>query len=95
FATPIYFNSVPAPLKVFIDRLEQLFVKKENIDEDTVYQKRGVLITTMGSDEEYVTNSIYSMFKQVFSCFSCEFMKYYFVSETDKFSDICLKEYRQ
>lgn len=87
-ATPVYFNSVPAPFKSVIDRSQQLYTRKILLH-DPVFseRKKGILLTTAGSSDPVVTRGMYALFQQFFQCAGADFIGHIAVTDTDKTPD--------
>jgi len=88
-SSPIYFSSLPGPVKIFIDRL-QIFWEAKRRDEIEYNEKLGVFFLTAGSDYKdiflptqiilkHVANTININIKNDFSMF---------VKKTDSFHEI-------
>lgn len=92
-ATPIYFNGTPAKFKAIIDRLQQLFAKKNLSNNDMLTNKRiGVLITTQGSSDSFAPKALHSVFSQVFKTLYVDFIEHIVVTQTDTRPSLCLDE---
>lgn len=87
-ATPVYFNSVPAPFKAVIDRMQQLFIRRI-LQREPVFseKKQGILLTTAGSDDPAATHAIHALFQQVFRCIGADFTGHIAVTGTDRIPD--------
>ncbi|MDP4153560.1 MAG: flavodoxin family protein [Bacillota bacterium] len=78
-AYPLYFDTVPAPLKVIIDRFQQLF----NTSRQTPKTKKGIALITAGSGKarDYSADV---MLRYVFDLLGAEFCGAYVLDHTDK-----------
>ena len=84
-STPVYFLGFPAPVKAFIDRTQQFFVrriltKRENL----IHNKEGILIATCGSDDISAVENLNAPAKMVFSVFGAKLKDTIFLTNTDK-----------
>lgn len=85
-ASPIYFNSFPTVLKAFIDRLNQFYVKRFVLKEESPFTtKPGYLVTTLGSNDsdDYVSNFVKKQAEMVFACLNISLVKHFNKSGTD------------
>lgn len=67
-ATPVYFASVPAPLKVVFDRAQQLFFKSMPSQKHKNFAKHGVVITSCGADNTKMADCVAEQCRWFFSC---------------------------
>ena len=66
FATPIYYFAASAQLKAVIDRFYGPFNGK-NTDPAKIYDKKAILITTMGQSTTEVAEPTIGMYNQILS----------------------------
>ncbi len=67
-ATPVYFASVPAPLKAIFDRAQQLFFKSNPSQKNKHFAKHGVVITSCGADNTKMADCVAEQCRWFFSC---------------------------
>lgn len=86
-STPVYFLGFPAPMKAFIDRTQQLFVRrilKKN--EKLIYNKAGILIASCGGEDISAIESLKAPAEMFFSVFGAKFKETVYLTDTDKTS---------
>ena len=83
-ASPIYFTSFPAPLKLIIDRFQaywsRKFISKDKLQTS---RKKGVLLMTSGLKEEDTFSHCEAMTKQIFLLLNTEFSSKVYAMDTD------------
>lgn len=84
-AFPIYFLSLPAPMKSFLDRFQKYFSARFSLDVRKPVEKEriGVLISSCGSKDETGFSVILKQWKMAFSVSGIKNIETIFVSETD------------
>ncbi|MBQ3379030.1 MAG: flavodoxin family protein [Clostridia bacterium] len=83
-ASPVYFNSAPAPLKCAIDRMQPFYIKKFVLGDRTKKKPRGVLILSGGEKErEGKREMLKEQFKYVFDVFGFEISEYIYAAGAD------------
>lgn len=83
-ATPVYYNSVPAPLKALIDRTMCLYNRYFVAGPKGPLTKKGVLLCSSGSDDFFTRMVIKSQIKQFFDVCRASFDGAFFMSGTDR-----------
>lgn len=84
-ASPMYFTSFPAPLKMVIDRFQAYWSRKFIIKEQTpLKRKRGVLLMSSGLKGEFAFSHCEAIIKQFFSLINAEFFSKVYAEATDK-----------
>lgn len=74
-ATPVYFSSVPGPMKMMIDRMQQNYIKRFVLKQPLRDSRsRGVILAVGGMHKEELGDALFLTFKQFFDCTysSCE-----------------------
>lgn len=85
-ASPVYFTSFPAPLKVVIDRFQPYWSRKFVIKEKALeYKKKAALLLTCGAKEENSFIHCEAVMKQFFSLINAEFISKIYVDGTDNY----------
>lgn len=84
-AFPIYFLSLPAPMKSILDRFQKYFSARFSLDIKKPVKKEriGVLISSCGSKDETGFSVILKQWKMAFSVSGIKNIETIFVSETD------------
>ncbi len=84
-STPVYFLGFPAPVKAFIDRTQQFFVRRILTKRESLsFNKEGVLIATCGSGDINAIESLKEPAKMFFSVFGAKLKETVFLTKTDK-----------
>ena len=90
-ATPIYFNSVPAPLKAIFDRMNCLFNKKFIHKEPRLFRrKRGITLVTSGDARNESVFSVKSQLKMIFDCADAVVFGAVFAMNTDRTPELSM-----
>ncbi|MGE5628842.1 MAG: flavodoxin family protein [Solirubrobacterales bacterium] len=85
-ASPMYFTSLPGPLKLVIDRFQAYWSRKFIIkDHEPLKRKRGVLLMTSGVKSDLGFSSCEAIAKQFFSLINADFNFKIYGEETDKY----------
>lgn len=84
-AFPIYFLSLPAPMKSILDRFQKYFSARFSLEIKKPVEKEriGVLISSCGSKDETGFSVILKQWKMAFSVSGIKNIETIFVSETD------------
>lgn len=83
-ASPIYFNSVPAPLKCIIDRLQPYYIKKFIQGKKEEKKSKGILIMSGGEKEKAGTKDMLkTQLKYVFDVLGFEIEEFIYLPNTD------------
>lgn len=87
-AFPIYFLSLPAPMKSILDRFQKYFSARFslNIRKPVEKERIGVLISSCGSKDETGFSMILKQWKMAFSVSGIKNIETIFVSDTDSYS---------
>lgn len=87
-AFPIYFLSLPAPMKSILDRFQKYFSARFslNIRKPVEKERIGVLISSCGSKDETGFSVILKQWKMAFSVSGIKNIETIFVSDTDSYS---------
>lgn len=83
-ASPVYFNSVPAPMKCIIDRLQPYYI--ERFVSKTIKGKKenGTLIMCAGEKERKNTREVlHAQMKFVFDVLGYDLSRFIFIDNTD------------
>lgn len=87
-ATPIYFAGFPAPLKHFVDRMQQFYVNDFKGRSYTFpTRKKGFLLATAGSADATTKQAVHHMTKMVFDCLNADCAGSVFHENTDRTKD--------
>lgn len=82
--TPVYYLGFPAPLKAFIDRTQQLFVRRVLFKREKIaYNKKGVLICTCGGSDLSAIEALKAPSEMFFSVFGAKLSETVFLAGTD------------
>lgn len=83
-ASPVYFNSAPAPLKCIIDRMQPYFIKKYVLGQRGEKKPRGVLILCGGEKErEGRREMLKTQYKYVFDVLGFDISEFIYAANTD------------
>lgn len=84
-ASPVYFNSVPAPLKCIIDRMQPYYIKRFVKREKGEKKENGVLLMCGGEKErEGKREMLKNQMKYIFDVFGFEMKEFIYNSGTDE-----------
>ncbi len=84
-SAPVYFLGFPAPVKAFIDRTQQFFVRRILTKREVLsFNKEGVLITTCGGNDISAIESLKKPAKMFFSVFGAKLKETIYLTDTDK-----------
>lgn len=84
-STPVYFLGFPAPVKAFIDRTQQFFIRRILTKREPLsFNKEGILITTCGGDDISAIESLKAPAKMFFSVFGAKLKENIYLTDTDK-----------
>ena len=91
FATPVFFMSVCAQLKILIDRgqafwVEKYILKKENVN--SFRDCRAMIIATGGSKSKKQYECVRWVFRTYFDCLNVKYFSGLFVGKVDEFGAI-------
>lgn len=86
-ATPMYYNSVPAPLKAFVDRTMCLFATRFYHGEKADKKRKGYLLLTCGSFDMKAVACVESQIKQMFDVCWAKFAELKVAVNMDKVSN--------
>lgn len=82
-ATPIYFDNVPAQLKLIIDRCQQKFMQKIHRKYNYSSKKMGIILTTAGSTMSEAQECIEKTLNLWFKTVNAELIGHFSVNDTD------------
>lgn len=83
-ATPVYYLGFPAPFKAFIDRTQQLFVRRVLFKREKIaYNKKGVLICTCGGSNLSAVEALKAPSDMFFSVFGAKLSETVYLAGTD------------
>lgn len=85
-ASPMYFTTLPGPLKLVIDRYQAYWSRRFILkDKAKGKRKKGVLLMTSGLKGEKEFSHSEAIMKQFFSLINAEFFLSIYAEETDKY----------
>jgi multimeric flavodoxin WrbA len=90
-ASPVYFNSFPAPLKAVVDRTNALYHRKYKRNLRPEKRKKGVFILTAGAAGKDVYQMVKAQTKHFFDGFDAVFEKTVFAPDLDENREFALK----
>lgn len=83
-STPVYYLGFPAPVKAFIDRTQQLFVRRILFKREKIaYNKDGVLICTCGGNDLSAVEALKAPSEMFFSVFGANLSETVYLAGTD------------
>ena len=83
-STPVYYLGFPAPVKAFIDRTQQLFVRRILFKREKIaYNKSGVLICTCGGNDLMAVEAMKAPSEMFFSVFGAKLSETVYLTGTD------------
>ena len=84
FSTPVYYLGFPAPVKAFIDRTQQLFVRRILFKrEKNAHTKQGILICTCGGSDLSAIEALKAPSEMFFSVFGAVLSETVYLAGTD------------
>ncbi|WP_125153818.1 flavodoxin family protein [Clostridium rectalis] len=84
-ATPMYFSSVPAPMKALIDRLQVYWSKKYiRNDRNFIKIKKGIILGTSGISWNNMFNPLESVLNQAFAAMDAKKIEKIYAVDTDE-----------
>lgn len=87
-ASPIFFGSLPAPVKALIDRHQCAWVAKEVLKKTSNKRKKGVLILVEASKRESFLKNAESIIKNFFRVKDIDFSEYLYCPGVDKMGEV-------
>ncbi len=82
FASPIYCYSYPAPMKVFLDRLQPFYSDEKYLN--PTYMRKGFVLVTCGKSGKFSVDVIEKQSKIAFIELEASFEGIYLQTQTDK-----------
>lgn len=83
-ATPVYFGGYPAPVKAFLDRLQQFYVNDFKARKYTFPKRtQGLLFFTSGNPNSTTREAMEHSARMLFHCINAEFTGTLFYENTD------------
>ncbi len=95
--TPVYFLSLPSPLKAYFDRMQRYFSQKfirKIPSKDFPARKKGAVAVCCGAGDSFVVEVVSKTVKMMFDCINTQLCDVFSVMNTDKLhvSDISSDE---
>lgn len=86
FATPIYYCSVPSPLKAIFDRFQKYYAAKERGETIFAGNRKGAILLTLGRSGKMSIPLVEQQIKNAFDAISCEYIGTAYANFTDTLS---------
>lgn len=89
-ASPVFFTTVTGSLKSFIDRFQRFWALKYELKKKIIVKpnRRGILISTAGSDSENIFDCIKKVIRALFDILYMEYLCEFLFNNIDKKGDI-------